>query len=430
MNRENIIGVVEKNLHRLCVGQTFPTETALYRFLEIPMEKADGDKTVKAVVSLYVKWEKTGSLNRTGKPSKEIRVIEIIEQPEYEDGRKHNQGGNNEKYLPYFEPWFCRYLIEVLQESEDFKGLPSITYRRVTKRFFGLDGEDSPLHQSMDAKHRKHVEEYVRYLNSEMTAVTKRALNRLERNGVLCCRDIFKAKVIRETDLLRVGYPRLDTPIKELTVDYYFNKQITSKITIEGVWEEYTRKKEDGQEGQETLESILRPFAISEPLKKPVFISLADWEADYVREIEYLASTYLGYDYETLWANQAHWKKVTEYTSIIYQLIGWEFIYRAVEIDVTYKGVDVLHQIAYESDSERLKQEFLTRFEHRMCQVVLKRRLRLTDQKKAVFSKRRGPRVGDNLPYLALDKAVNQFHCRMFGLEEDEFYFYTMIYGI
>lgn len=143
-----------------------------------------------------------------------------------------------------------------------------------------------------------------------------------------------------------------------------------------------------------------------------------------------MASTYLGYDYETLWANQAHWKKVTEYTSIIYQLIGWEFIYRAVEIDVTYKGVDVLHQIAYESDSERLKQEFLTRFEHRMCQVVLKRRLRLTDQKKAVFSKRRGPRVGDNLPYLALDKAVNQFHCRMFGLEEDEFYFYPMIYGI
>ena len=79
------------------------------------------------------------------------------------------------------------------------------------------------------------MEEYVRYLNSEMTAVTKRALNRLERNGVLCCRDIFKAKVIRETDLLRVGYPRLDTPIKELIVDYYFNKQITSKITIEGV---------------------------------------------------------------------------------------------------------------------------------------------------------------------------------------------------
>ena len=51
------------------------------------MEKADGNKTVKAVVSLYVKWEKTGSLNRTGKPSKEIRVIEIIERPEYEDGR-------------------------------------------------------------------------------------------------------------------------------------------------------------------------------------------------------------------------------------------------------------------------------------------------------------------------------------------------------
>ena len=94
---------------------------------------------------------------------------------------------------------------------------------------------------------------------------------------------------------------------------------------------------------------------------------------------------------------------------------------------MTYKGVDVLHQIAYESDSERLKQEFLTRFEQRMCQVVLKRRLRLTDQKKAVFSKRRGPRVGDNLAYLALDKAVNQFHCRIFGLEEDEFYFYPMI---
>ena len=69
MNRENIIEIVEKNLYRLCVGQTFPTETALYRFLEIPMEKADGNKTVKAVVSLYVKWEKTGSLNRTGNPS-------------------------------------------------------------------------------------------------------------------------------------------------------------------------------------------------------------------------------------------------------------------------------------------------------------------------------------------------------------------------
>lgn len=430
MNRENIIEIVEKNLYRLCVGQTFPTETALYRFLEIPMEKADGNKTVKAVVSLYVKWEKTGSLNRTGKPSKEIRVIEIIERPEYEDGRKHNQGENNEKYLPYFEPWFCQYLIEVLQKSEDFKGLPSITYRGVAKRFFGLDGEDSPLHQSMDAKHRKHVYEYVRYLYSEMTAVTKRALNRLEGNGVLCCRDVFKVRVIWGSGMLGSECPGLDTPIKELTVDYHYNKQITSKITIEGVWEEYTRRIEEGENRQEILESILMPFAIREPLNKPVFITLEDWEGDYVREIEYLASAYLGYEYETLWANPTHWKKVTEYTSIIYQLIGWEFIYRAVEIDVTYKGVEVLDQIAYESDTERMKQEFLMRFEQRMCQVVLKRRLRLTDQKKAVFSKRRGPRVGDNLPYLALDKAVNQFHCRMFGLEEDEFYFYPMIYGI
>lgn len=426
MNRENIIGVVEKNLHRLCVGQTFSTETALYRFLEIPMEKADGNKTVKAVVSLYVKWEKTGSLNRNRKPSKEIRVIEIIEQPEYEDGRKHNQGGNNEKYLPYFEPWFCRYLIGVLQESEDFEGLPSITYRRVAKQFFGLEGEDSPLHQPMDAKHRKHVDEYVRYLYNEMAAVTKRALNRLERNGVLCCRDVFKARVIRETDALWLDCPKTDTPIKELTVDYHYNKQITSKITIEGVWEEYTQRIEDGQDKQEILESILTPFEIKESLENPVFRSLTKVEGDYVREIEYLASTYLGYEYETLWANPAHWKKVTEYTSIIYQLIGWEFIYRAVEIDVTCKGVDVLHKIAYESDSERLKQKFLTRFEDRMCQVVLKRRLRLTDQKKAVFSKRRGPHVGDNLPYLALDKTVNQFHCRIFGLKEDEFYFYPM----
>ena len=430
MSREKIIGAVEKNLHRLGVGQTFSTETALYRFLEIPMEKADGNKTVKAVVSLYVKWEKTGSLNRNGKPSKEIRVLEIIEQPEYEDGRKHNQGGNNEKYLPYFEPWFCRYLIGVLQESEEFKGLPSITYRRVAKQFFGLDGEDSPLHQSMDAKHRKHVDEYVRYLYSEMASVTKRALNRLERNGVLCCRDVFKARVIRETDELWLDCPTPDTPIKELTIDYHFNKQITSKITIEGVWKEYTQRIEDGQNKQEILESILTPFEIKEPLENPVFRSLTNGEGDYVREIEYLASAYLGYEYETLWANPTHWKKVTEYTSIIYQLIGWEFIYRAVEIDVTYKGVKVLGQIAYESDTERLKQKFLKRFEQRMCQVVLKRRLRLTDQKKAIFSKRRGPSVGDNLPYLALDKAVNQFHCRIFGLEEDEFYFYPMIYGI
>ena len=98
MTRPELTTLIEQNLSYISIGDKFSTATKLYKALSIPIDNKSDKKTIRSVVSLYVKWEKTGSLNRNGKPSNEIIVTDIIPEPEYVDGRTNNKGGNNSIY--------------------------------------------------------------------------------------------------------------------------------------------------------------------------------------------------------------------------------------------------------------------------------------------------------------------------------------------
>ena len=78
MTRPELTTLIEQNLSYISIGDKFSTATKLYKALSIPIDNKSDKKTIRSVVSLYVKWEKTGSLNRNGKPSNEIIVTDII----------------------------------------------------------------------------------------------------------------------------------------------------------------------------------------------------------------------------------------------------------------------------------------------------------------------------------------------------------------
>ena len=105
MKREEITIKVEENLCKIRVGDEFPTQRKLFAALDIP-DDGNGNKTVKSIVSSYIKWESLSS------GSKKIRVVEIIENPQYVDGRSNNGGAHNEKYGKIIKPALLSYTYD------------------------------------------------------------------------------------------------------------------------------------------------------------------------------------------------------------------------------------------------------------------------------------------------------------------------------
>lgn len=116
--------LIKKNIMDIHIGEVFKSEHSLIKIL-LELKQISGGRNKQAYVNYikqYLNYEKTG------RNSYEIKITEIYdEKKEKKDGRKNNKGGNNRKYIDNIIPLMQDY------------GTAILTSEQIVKRIFGID---------------------------------------------------------------------------------------------------------------------------------------------------------------------------------------------------------------------------------------------------------------------------------------------------
>lgn len=185
MNRTELTSLIEQNLSCISIGDKFSTATKLYKELGIPIDNKSDKKTIRSVVSLYVKWEKTGSLNLNGKTSNEIIVTDIILEPEYIDGRTNNKGGNNSIYSPIIKSALLHHknYPRFITRNDIFCDIYGFKMYDLHPTEYELENaEINNKDESNDEKQNtKHILQYKDILFNKLREITQDALDGLQK---------------------------------------------------------------------------------------------------------------------------------------------------------------------------------------------------------------------------------------------------------
>lgn len=167
LKSEELAIIVEENMDKVQVGDLYANERKLYSALSIP--KDSDAKMTQKVVGGYFNWEKTGSLNKNKKVSKEIRITKVNKHFHYTDGRKNNGGAHNITYGPIIKPALVNY------EYGEF-----ITYRQIDKKIYGFKKFELESYHRKDDKYvpdNKHEIAYKDQLYNYLKSITETALD-------------------------------------------------------------------------------------------------------------------------------------------------------------------------------------------------------------------------------------------------------------
>lgn len=410
LEREEIVEFIKKNLHKINVGDIFPKQTKLYSALDIPIEKKGGNKTIQAVVSLYIKWE----LSRP--PSKEIRITEIDESPEYEDKRKDNGGARNIKYGPIIKPALLQY------NYGEFT-----TYREIDEKIYGFKKQDVTVssHFGDNNRRRKYKDELYKCLKD----ITDSALDGLERENLLEYKKVFV--ITGDIGIFKDYDFRLDD--KTLLSDLIF-KVYEGRHALDS-FEEAMNKNPKNVEGYICIEGLTifefldRALKLKSPLdiKKMAEIYYKPSEANprpatdeeeiFIEYLEKSICSYLGFTHQAMNLDSKKRDKVYSRTKILYKLLGWKSVWKALQVNV----LDCTAEIGITDFSQK---KFFNILEPRIIHWTIKQTV---NQYEIGKKKRESPKprkigtygdvvVGSNedYPYLANDETVNQLHCQVF----------------
>ena len=440
MTRPELTTLIEQNLSYISIGDKFSTATKLYKALSIPIDNKSDKKTIRSVISLYVKWEKTGSLNRNGKTSNEIIVTDIIPEPEYVDGRTNNKGGNNSIYSDIIKSALLHY-----KEYPEF-----ITRKDIFCKIFGFKAQDilatEDESESVEAKDDepnsditsvKHILQYKGNIFNKLREITQTALDGLQKEGYLSYR---KISII----LSNVGYLPL--------INFHLNEQTTLQQFYECI--------ENGDAHLQCLISRLKQYTqcyFSPSMSVIEFIQIITERKEWIQSLDKCidfptkSEPEIANDkqnrvieiVETTVSEHFRWnindvmlslqKRIPfyRYTNIIYKLLGWKSVFKAFQIELTNpeKGFEKYpqeyfsHQILTDTLEpyiiRKVNNTFINPYE------VEKKRLEKLPHHGYQVSKEppRGidPSLPDNINiyYLRDDYAVNRLHCRIFNKSPD-----------
>lgn len=440
MNRTELTSLIEQNLSCISIGDKFSTATKLYKALSIPIDNKSDKKTIRSVVSLYVKWEKTGSLNRNGKTSNEIIVTDIIPEPEYVDGRTNNKGGNNSIYSDIVKSALLHY-----KEYPEF-----ITRRDIFCKIYGFKAQDilatkdeserveaNDDEPDSDRTSVKHILQYKGIVFYKLREITQTALDGLQKEGYLSYREV---SVISSN----AGYlPLITFHLNEQTTlqqfyrciangDIYLQRLISrlehhtkcyfspSMSVIEFI--QLITKQEKWMQ--------LLDRCIDFPRKSEPKIT-NDKQNRIIEIVQTAVSEHFGWDIKDVMLSLQKKFSFYRYTNIIYKLLGWKSVFTAFHIELTNpeKGFEKYpqeyfsHQILTDTLEpyiiRKVNNTFINPYE------VEKKRLEKLPHHGYQVSKEplRGidPSLPDNINiyYLRDDYAVNRLHCRIFNKSPD-----------
>lgn len=359
MKKEELFPIIEENLANIYLGQTFSTETKLYKALNLPMKKGDGNKTLREAVLIYVKWE----LSDPEGHSRKIVVTSINATPSYVDGRINNGGAHNVKYGPIIKPALLNY------QYGDF-----ITYKQICTRIYGFSEND--IAYSSDTN--KRIKRYKDNLYSKLKAITNTALDGLMREKLLEYRSITvisgNISYIEPIDI---------TP--DVVVSDLF-KELYGKTIGLGILNELEKalnaavdkinsiKQQEDAEFYKPIEPIclesllLVKFLdiiatkvefwnaiknIVRPSKQIYDINIAtEGQVQTIKNLEITLCNHLGFSCQDMNFDGEKRMRVYRRAQVFYWLLGWDKVYKALQIKPT-SNIEKYEQYSSENFSHR-----------------------------------------------------------------------------
>ena len=427
MKREEITIKVEENLCKIRVGDEFPTQRKLFAALDIP-DDGNGNKTVKSIVSSYIKWESLSS------GSKKIRVVEIIENPQYVDGRSNNGGAHNEKYGKIIKPALLSYTYD-----------EPITFRQIFENIYGF--EDGFFDRTFSSK-EKHKREYFDYFKSYLKSITKSALDSLQNKKYIQYREVYMIRGENQNITFEDCNITESTSLYELLryicENHYapiglneFLRSFSEKVKFSGenidlqqmtVFDFVkTYLKETKRSGYYNL---IDEFLNLKYADRPIIASQA--QTEFIIATEEALCKHFKYNRKEIGYNSAKAGKVYRWAGVIYKLLGWKSVWKAFDITVLNKGDGLKEYPLTEFSYTKLLETLEPQIEHWATELKV---INPEEVEKKRYGNRK-PTIGkmtiiapdEDFPYLAFDREVNKLHCQIFGHQEiDEKYLINVL---
>lgn len=439
MKKEELFPIIEENLANIYLGQTFSTETKLYKALNLPMKKGDGNKTLREAVQLYVKWELSDPEGR----SRQIVVTSINATTDYVDGRINNGGAHNVKYGPIIKPALLNY------QYGDF-----ITYKQICTRIYGFSEKE--IAYSRDTN--KRIKKYKDNLYSKLKAITNTALDGLMREKLLKYQSITVIRGNKSyiepiditpdvvlSDLLKDLYGAtiglnilnelenaLNTAVDEINSikqqeDAEFYKPIESICLESLLLVKFLDLIGRKVEFWNAIKNIVRPF------KQMYDINIAtEGQVQTIKNLEITICNHLKFSCQDMNFDGEKRMRVYRRAQVFYWLLGWDKVYKALQIKPT-SNPEKYEQYSLENFSRRKLLDVLEpqiikwvaeKNKYNPLEVATKKM-----EKVRHFGRGTSVPIGEDVDiyYMANDSKVNLLHCKIFGHEPDKKFFKSYI---
>ena len=439
MKKDELFSIIEENLSNIYIGQTFSTETQLYRTLNLPLKKGDGNKTLRKAALLYVKWELADPEGH----SRKIVITHINTTPDYTDGRINNGGAHNIKYGPIIKPVLLNY------QYGNF-----ITYKQICTRIYGFSENDITYPSNAN----KHVKKYKDNLYSKLKAITNTALDGLMRENLLEYQDIIvicgNKSYLEPIDITPgIMISNFFKDLYGVTRGLAILNEVENALNL--AVEEINRiKQEDNAEFYKPIEPIcieslsLIDFLdliqskvafwnamkdIVHPFKQTCDTNIATaGQVQTIENLEIAICNHLDFSRQEMNFNREKRMRVYRRAQVFYRLLGWDKVYKALQIKLLFnkKGCKKypLEDFSHKKLQEALEPQIIKWVvEKNICnpfEVEKKKML-----KKRYFGRAPSVPIGEDIDiyYMANDLKINLLHCKIFGHKPDEKFFKSYI---
>jgi hypothetical protein len=356
MGQAEIAKSIETNLADLQLDTLFSTKRKLFEKLGIP-EKEDA-KQIEKVLKGYVKWEKTGIQNKNHRTSNEIRITNINNDYHYLDGRNGNGGAHNNVYITQLKPLLLHsYYKDIMTAkaiAEDIYGFQ--------RKVFDNNNEDSG------------IAFYTTTLENKIAAITETALKSLKEEEFLEYEKVLVV-VSAYSYALPFGIPSYTDVMENPFIfwDCGANKNAEIVINLESqnvkemlcnsrpwlddlvfkaIAEEILQKTEkkfsfDVGSVMDFLDIVVEYnininllFTYDEPKKPEQHIAWAG-ESILINGVTSSIREHLKYSPIECRMNPKKKKELYRRTDIFWKLIGWIYIYNALQIKIKNTSNDI-----------------------------------------------------------------------------------------
>lgn len=434
MGQAEIAKYIEANLETLQINAVFGTKRKLFTELGIP-KKVDA-KQIETVLKGYVSWEKTGRRNKNHQEMNEIRIIDIINDYHYVDGRIENGGAHNNIYTMQLKPLLLHF---------DYKD-NIMTTKAIAEDIYGFQREEF-LNYSED----NGVAFYTAALENKIADITEDSLKSLKNEGLL---DYEKVSLIvsAQSYPLPFGVPSnaevMSNPL--IYLNYGTSEEAKPVIDLEnqGIKKMLCNSRPwlDDSVFKEIAEDILQKakkrfsfntasvvdfldivvtYGINIDLlfkddmpNKPERHEAWPTEATLINGVTSSIREHLKYLPKECKMNPKKKKALYRRTNIFWKLIGWEYTYKAFKIIIKNNNSDIHPKLGGECiELHKNLDEF-------MIKTVNKKFL-VTDSRYNIFQKRK---YEIRKYWVAENENVKKRHCAIFVRSMDEQIFRDDIY--